>query len=70
MTGREFIRRVRKFARKRGISVRLDPSAGKGDHAALYLGDRKTIVPDQRKDIPTGTFRNMCRQLGIDPRDL
>jgi hypothetical protein len=70
MTGREFVRRVRKLARERGLAVRLDPSAGKGDHATLYLGGRKTIVPDMRKDIPRGTFHNMCRQLGIDPRCL
>ena len=70
MTGREFIRRVRRFAKKRGLTVRLDPSAGKGDHATLYLDGRKTIIPDMHKDIPPGTFRNMCRQLGIDPRDL
>lgn len=70
MTGSEFIRRVRRLARRRGLVVRLEPSEGKGDHAALYLDGRKTIVPDMRKDIRTGTFRNMCRQLGIEPRQL
>jgi hypothetical protein len=61
---------VRRLARKRGRDVRLDPSAGKGDHAMLYLNGRKTVVPDMRKDIPPGTFHSMCRQLGIAPRDL
>jgi mRNA interferase HicA len=70
MTGREFVRRVRRLARRRGLRVRLDPSAGKGDHATLYLDTRKTIIPDMRKDIPRGTFHNMCRQLSIEPRDL
>jgi hypothetical protein len=70
MTGREFVRRVRRYARKRRVAFRLDPSQGKGDHAAVYLSDRKTIVPDMRKDIRVGTFRKMCRDLGIDPRDL
>lgn len=45
-------------------------SEGKGDHGALYLGDRKTIVPDLRKDLRRGTLRAMCRQLGIDPTEL
>lgn len=36
----------------------------------LYLNGRKTVVPDMRKDIPAGTFHSMCRQLGIDSRDL
>jgi mRNA interferase HicA len=70
MTGREFVRRMRRLARKRGLGVRLDPSAGKGDHATLYLNGRKTIIPDMRKDSPRGTFHNMCRQLGIDPKGL
>ena len=70
MTGREFVRRVRRLARKRGLSARLESSAGKGDHATLYLDGRKTIIPDMRKDIPHGTFHNMCRQLGIDRKGL
>jgi mRNA interferase HicA len=70
MTGREFVRRVRRLARKRGLSARLDPSAGKGDHATLYLDGRRTIVPDMTGDLRPGTFRAMCRNLGISPRDL
>jgi mRNA interferase HicA len=56
ITGREFVRRVRRLAKKRGMSMRLDPSAGKGDHATLCLNGRKTVIPDMRKDIPRGTF--------------
>jgi mRNA interferase HicA len=70
MTGSEFIRRLRRLARKRGLRVVLDEAAGKGDHATLYLDGRRTIVPDMRSDIPRGTFHNMCRKLGINPRDL
>jgi hypothetical protein len=64
------VRRVRRLAKKRGLSMRLDPSAGKGDRATLCLNGRKTVIPNMRKDIPRGTFHNMCRQLGIDSRDL
>ena len=70
MTGREFVRRVRRYARLRRLAFRFDPSQGKGDHAAVYLSDRKTMVPDMRKDIRVGTFRKMCRDLAINPRDL
>lgn len=70
MPGREFIRRVRKFGRKRGLSVKFVASEGKGDHGALYLGGRKTIVADMRKDLRPGTVRAMCQQLGIDVTDL
>ena len=70
MTGREFIRRVRRLARKRGLRVVLEVSAGKGDHATFYLDGRRTVIPDMRHDIPRGTFHNMCKQLGIDAGDL
>jgi predicted RNA binding protein YcfA (HicA-like mRNA interferase family) len=48
----------------------LDVAAGKGDHATVYLDGRRTVVPDMRSEIPRGTFHNMCRQLGIDSREL
>jgi mRNA interferase HicA len=70
VTGREFIRRVRRLARKRGLRVVLDVSAGKGDHATLYLDGRKTLIPGMTGDLRPGTFRTMCRNLGIFPRDL
>ncbi len=70
MTGREFIRRLRRLARKRGLRVVLDEAAGKGDHATLYLDGRRTLIPDMVGDLRPGTFRTMCRNLGINPRDL
>ncbi len=68
MNGKEFIRKVRKLGRKTGHSVRLVPYRGKGGHQTLFYGERHTIV--QTGEIPTGTFRAMCRQLGINPKDL
>jgi mRNA interferase HicA len=61
---------VRRLARKRGLRVVLDVSAGKGDHATLYLDGRRTLIPDMTGDLRPGTFRAMCRSLGIFPRDL
>jgi mRNA interferase HicA len=68
MKGREFIRRVRKLGRKQGIAVRLDRTRGKGSHGTLYYGVRLTVVA--AGEIPIGTLRAMCRQIGIDPKDL
>jgi len=45
-------------------------AAGKGDHATLYLDGRRTVIPGMRHDRPRDTFDNICRQLGIEPRDL
>jgi len=70
MIGREFIARVRKLGRKAGTEVRIETQRGKGSHRTLRYGRRLTIVKDPRKEIGTGLLRAMCRQLGIDPRDL
>ena len=70
MNGREFITRVRKLARRTGLAVRFDRTRGKGSHGTLYRGDRFTVVKDRRKPLKAGTFRSMCKQLGIDPKDL
>ena len=63
-TGREFITRVRRLARRNGIAVRFDRTRGKGSHGTLYYGERFTVVKDRGKPLKTGTFRGMCKQLG------
>ena len=70
MTGAEFIRRVRKIGRERGVSVRLDTERGKGSHGTLYYGKRHTVVKDRRKEIGAGLRFAMIRQLGLEPSDF
>ena len=70
MNGREFISRVRKLGRKNKSAVSFDRTRGKGSHGTLYYGDRFTVVKDRKTHLKTGTFRAMCKQLGIDPSDL
>jgi mRNA interferase HicA len=69
VTGKEFIRRVRRLARKRGVLVEVDESAGRGDHMKLYFGNRRSTLPGLG-ELKTGTFHGMCKQLGIDPKEL
>ena len=66
MTGRQFIARVRKWARARDIAVRFDAAAGPGSHGTLYAGDRKTTVKDRKKEIGKGLLDKMLDDLGID----
>ena len=68
MTGKEFIRRARRYARKHGLAVDFDPRRGKGSHARLQIGQRFTMVP--YGELKPGTFRNLLRQLGIDQEDF
>ena len=52
------------------MAVRLDSQYGKGSHAMLYYGSRKTIVPGRRRDIHRGLLAEMLRQLGLDRNDI
>ena len=36
-----------------------------GSLGTLYYGDRRTTVQDRKRELPTGTFHAMLRQLGI-----
>lgn len=70
MNGREFVARVRKWARGRGLEVRFVASEGPGSHGTLYAGDRKTTVKDRRKEIGKGLLAKMLDDLGIDRNDF
>ncbi|GBF78732.1 hypothetical protein AsFPU1_0121 [Aphanothece sacrum FPU1] len=38
MKGSEFIRKIKKLAKKRGIEAYVDKKRGKGSHVTLYFG--------------------------------
>ncbi len=63
MNGKEFIRRAQKWAKGRGVDVRLDASRGKGGHQILIVGDRWTTV--QTGELKPGVYFAMLKQLGI-----
>ena len=70
MKGSEFIRKVTRLGRERGVSVRIDAKRGKGSHIVLYYGTRDTIVKDRRKEIGTGLLSKMVRDLGLERSDV
>jgi hypothetical protein len=71
MTGNEFLRRITRLGRARGIVVRYDRRHGKGSHGTLYFGNfYKTTLKDLRKEIGTGLLNKMLAQLGLSRRDL
>ena len=69
MTGADFIRKVRRMARRSGIAVRFESRRGKGSHGRLYYGARFTTVKDRRKEIGLGLLRKMLRDLGLEDID-
>ena len=70
MAGNEFMRKLKAYGKKRGVTVTLNASRGKGSHQTLYFGNAFTIIRNPKDELKTGTFRGMCSQLGIKPSDL
>jgi mRNA interferase HicA len=70
MTGNEFLRRIKKLGRERGVAARFEPRHGKGSHGTLHYGSRKTTLKDLRKEIGTGLLHGMLTQLGLSWRDF
>ena len=70
MNGRQFITRVRKWARTRELKVCFMASEGPGSHGTLYAGNRKTTVKDRKKEIRKGLLGKMLADLGIDSDDF
>jgi hypothetical protein len=68
--GSEFLRKPERLARRRGVRFQYDPGLGKGSHGRVLLEAASTILKDPKKELGTGLLRDMCRDLGIGPRDL
>lgn len=66
--GAEFIRKVRKLGMKRGVTVAVDTSHGKGSHAMLRFGNRLTTV--RKAELSGGTLHAILKQLGLRLDDL
>lgn len=70
MNGRQFITRVRRWARTRNLEVHFVASEGPGSHGTLYLGNRKTTVKDRKKEIGKGLLGKMLGDLGIEKSEF
>ena len=70
MKGSEFIKRVRRAAKAKGIACVVDEARGKGSHVTLYLGVSFTIVRNPKDELKTGTFHAMLKQPGITLDDI
>ena len=70
MKGSEFLRRLSRLARRRGVRFRYEPGPGKGSHGRVWLDTAFTTLKDPKKELGTGLLRAMCRDLKIETRDL
>lgn len=70
MRGNEFIRRVRRYAKARGLACQWHAHLGKGSHGVLILNGRRTVVRNTRDELRTGTLHAMLGQLGLSLEDI
>jgi mRNA interferase HicA len=70
VTGSEFLRKVKKAAKKHKLAYNWNPERGVGSHGTVYLGGRFAIVKDLKKELGPGLLADMCKQLGIRKEDL
>ena len=70
MNGSEFLRKLQRLARRRGVGFQYESGLGKGSHGRVWLDTASTTLKDPRKELGAGLLRAMCRDLRIEPRDL
>ena len=68
--GSEFIKRIQKLAKARGVMCSWHAGMGKGSHGVLKFGDARTVVRNPKDELKTGTYHAMLKQLGLTEKDL
>lgn len=68
MNDREFLRRVGRYAKKAGLTVRFLPAKGKGSHGVVQVGSHDTTL--RRGELGPGLLRKMLDQLHIRKEDF
>jgi mRNA interferase HicA len=66
----DFIKAIRKLGKVEGVEVRVKKRHGKGSHATLYYGYKKTTVKDRKKEVGPGLLNAMLKQLGLTKKDI
>lgn len=52
------------------LGVTVISGRGKGGHVGLEHEGRQTVLAVHSKDVPPHHIKTICKQLGIDPKDL
>jgi mRNA interferase HicA len=70
MKGSEFLRKLKKLGKEKGIKIKLIEERGKGSHCTLEFGNRFTIIRNLKDELKTGTYNAMLKQLGISKKEF
>jgi len=54
MNGNELLKKLRKLAKAKGLSLGTINERGKGSHITIKMGDRRTTMKDRKKEIGKG----------------
>jgi len=63
----ELLRRLRRFAARRGLDLEI--SEGK-NHTKITLAGRRSVLGRHAADLKTGTLHGILKQLGLKPEEL
>lgn len=70
MKAAEFLRKVKRYAKKNELTLEWIPAQGKGSHGTLRIGENRTTLKDLKKEVGKGLLKSMCDDLGIKADDL
>ena len=63
-----FLSRLRRYGRKNDLAITVDLRKGKGSHAIVRIGGRKTTV--KSGELKPGYVALLLKQLGLPPDAL
>lgn len=63
----ELLRRLRRFAARRGLELEI--SEGK-NHTKVSLAGRRSVVGRHSTDLKTGTLHGILKQLELKPEEI
>ena len=70
MKAKDFVKKARAYAKKKGLDFVYDPGHGKGSHGHIYVGDKHTTIIGKDKEIKKGLLHRMLETLNIDKKDF
>jgi len=68
MKSKEFIKRVKKYAKTNGLDFELNSRQGKGSHSVLKVGSKRTTV--KHGEFHKSLLHAMLKQLNIDKKEF
>jgi hypothetical protein len=67
MTREQLLSALRKYARKRNLTLEVDKKKGAGSHYRVKLNGTVSTLQDK---LNPGRIQRFLKQIGVDPADL